>query len=230
MMNPSVAAKTSPAINPDWTSGGKEHFVVLDELRSSAAFLIVIFHLFNYFFGWNTALRICHAYPPVDRFFGLSGFVVAYAYDDRWTKMSIPPIPSHPAHPAPSASACWSDVRPPGLSLRSVWKDDQPHSSTDVAACVCDLIGAVAVASTWGKAGGTSDTQRTGLVTHAGLPWKRRLCPYSSSAMTSCDVENCWIATKANVPPGSTATPGSTDLKLKNSTKSPRHLPITARP
>lgn len=29
-----------------------------------------------------------HAYIAVDFFFALSGFVVAYAYDDRWTKMS----------------------------------------------------------------------------------------------------------------------------------------------
>jgi peptidoglycan/LPS O-acetylase OafA/YrhL len=56
MMNPSVAAKTSPASNPDRTSSGKEHFEVLDGLRGSAAFLIVIFHLLNYSFGWNTAL------------------------------------------------------------------------------------------------------------------------------------------------------------------------------
>jgi hypothetical protein len=32
-MNPSVAAKTSPAINPDRTSSSKEHFEVLDGLR-----------------------------------------------------------------------------------------------------------------------------------------------------------------------------------------------------
>jgi peptidoglycan/LPS O-acetylase OafA/YrhL len=91
MMNPSVAAKTSSAINPDRTSSGKEHFEVLDGLRGSAAFLIVIFHLFNYSFGWDTPLSLVrHAYLAVDFFFGLSGFVVAYAYDDRWTKMSIP--------------------------------------------------------------------------------------------------------------------------------------------
>jgi peptidoglycan/LPS O-acetylase OafA/YrhL len=30
-----------------------------------------------------------HAYLAVDFFFALSGFVVAYAYDDRWTRMTI---------------------------------------------------------------------------------------------------------------------------------------------
>ena len=73
MVNPAVAAKTSPAINPDRTSSGKEHFEVFDGFRGSAAFLIVIFHPFNYSFGWNTALSLVrHAYLAVDFFFGLS--------------------------------------------------------------------------------------------------------------------------------------------------------------
>jgi peptidoglycan/LPS O-acetylase OafA/YrhL len=95
---PFGCAKSSPAINPDRTSSGKEHFEVLDGLRGSAAFLIVIFHFFNYSFGWNTALSLVrHAYLAIDFFFGLSGFVVAYAYDDRWTKMSIPQFFRTPA-------------------------------------------------------------------------------------------------------------------------------------
>src|ERR1700750_1877267 len=87
----------------DHTSSGKQHFEVLDGLRGSAAFLIVIFHLFNYSFGFNSSLSLVrHAYLAVDFFFGLSGFVVAYAYDDRWTRMSIPqffrirPLRLHP--------------------------------------------------------------------------------------------------------------------------------------
>ena len=77
------------AENPARTSTGKEHFEVLDGLRGSAAILIVIFHVFNYSFGWDTPLSLMHhAYLAVDFFFGLSGFVVAYAYDDRWTRMS----------------------------------------------------------------------------------------------------------------------------------------------
>src|ERR1700677_3635501 len=73
----------------DRTSSGKEHFEVLDGLRGSAAFLIVIFHLFNYAFGFNSALSLVrHAYLAVDFFFGLSGFCVAHSYDDRWTQMS----------------------------------------------------------------------------------------------------------------------------------------------
>jgi peptidoglycan/LPS O-acetylase OafA/YrhL len=78
------------AVNIDRTSSGKEHFEVLDGLRGSAAFLIVIFHLFNYSFGFQGPWALVkHAYLAVDFFFALSGFVVAYAYDDRWRKMTI---------------------------------------------------------------------------------------------------------------------------------------------
>src|ERR1700678_2635783 len=74
----------------DRTSSGKEHFEVLDGLRGSAAFLIVIFHVFNYSFGFRGPFALVHhAYLAVDFFFALSGFVVAYAYDDRWTRMSV---------------------------------------------------------------------------------------------------------------------------------------------
>jgi len=90
MNNASCLGLTNDAVRADRTSSGKEHFEVLDGLRGSAAFLIVIFHLFNYSFGWDNSLSLVrHAYLAVDFFFGLSGFVVAYAYDDRWTRMSI---------------------------------------------------------------------------------------------------------------------------------------------
>jgi peptidoglycan/LPS O-acetylase OafA/YrhL len=36
------------AVTVDRTSSEKEHFEVLDGLRGSAAFLIVLFHVFNY--------------------------------------------------------------------------------------------------------------------------------------------------------------------------------------
>src|ERR1700735_203824 len=74
----------------DHTSSGKQHFEVLDGLRGSAAFLIVVFHVFNYSFGFRGPFALVHhAYLEVDFFFALSGFVVAYAYDDRWTRMSV---------------------------------------------------------------------------------------------------------------------------------------------
>src|SRR5246127_5587173 len=77
------------AITVDRTSSGKEHFEVLDGLRGSAAFLIVLFHAFNYPFDFRPPLHLMHhAYLAVDFFFALSGFVVAYAYDNRWTRMT----------------------------------------------------------------------------------------------------------------------------------------------
>jgi len=89
MNDVSTLGQTGSAVRADRTSTGKEHFEVLDGLRGSAAILIVIFHVFNYSFGWDTPLSLMHhAYLAVDFFFGLSGFVVAYAYDDRWTRMS----------------------------------------------------------------------------------------------------------------------------------------------
>src|SRR5271168_343569 len=89
MNDVSTLGQTGSAVRADRTSTGKEHFEVLDGLRGSAAILIVIFHVFNYSFGWDTPLSLLHhAYLAVDFFFGLSGFVVAYAYDDRWTRMS----------------------------------------------------------------------------------------------------------------------------------------------
>lgn len=90
MKDVSALDRTADAVRADRTSSGKEHFEVLDGLRGSAAFLIVIFHLFNYSFGFKPPLHLVHhAYLAVDFFFALSGFVVAYAYDDRWTRMTI---------------------------------------------------------------------------------------------------------------------------------------------
>ena len=47
MNNASGLGLTSDAVRVDRTSSGKEHFEVLDGLRGSAAFLIVIFHLYK---------------------------------------------------------------------------------------------------------------------------------------------------------------------------------------
>jgi peptidoglycan/LPS O-acetylase OafA/YrhL len=52
----------------DRTSSGKEHFEVLDGLRGSAAFLIVIFHLFNYSFGFQGPWALHQTRLPRRRF------------------------------------------------------------------------------------------------------------------------------------------------------------------
>lgn len=65
----------------------KKHYEILDGLRGVAAILVVTFHIFESFSGGNRFVQIInHGYLAVDFFFLLSGFVVAYAYDDRWGK------------------------------------------------------------------------------------------------------------------------------------------------
>lgn len=67
----------------------KSHYVILDGLRGVAALMVVVFHLFEAHNGGNPHRQIInHGYLAVDFFFLLSGFVVAYAYDDRWGGMS----------------------------------------------------------------------------------------------------------------------------------------------
>lgn len=67
----------------------KRHFEVLDGLRGTAAFAVVLFHIFEWLFPRYADNPLRHAYLAVDFFFMLSGFVIGYAYDDRWPKMKI---------------------------------------------------------------------------------------------------------------------------------------------
>ena len=67
----------------------KSHYEILDGLRGVAALMVVIFHTFEGYGPGNRFIQpINHGYLAVDFFFLLSGFVVAYAYDDRWGKMT----------------------------------------------------------------------------------------------------------------------------------------------
>lgn len=66
----------------------KPHYNILDGLRGVAAITVIIFHLFEAFATNHLDQIINHGYLAVDFFFILSGFVVGYAYDDRWGKMS----------------------------------------------------------------------------------------------------------------------------------------------
>lgn len=65
----------------------KPHYDILDGLRGVAAITVVCFHIFEAFATSHLDQRINHGYLAVDFFFILSGFVVGYAYDDRWGKM-----------------------------------------------------------------------------------------------------------------------------------------------
>jgi peptidoglycan/LPS O-acetylase OafA/YrhL len=67
----------------------KSHYEILDGLRGVASVLVIVFHVFETFTGGNRFIQIInHGYLAVDFFFVLSGFVVAYAYDDRWGKLT----------------------------------------------------------------------------------------------------------------------------------------------
>ncbi|UFH53426.1 acyltransferase [Spirosoma sp. KNUC1025] len=67
----------------------KPHYNILDGLRGVAALTVVCFHLFEAYATSHIDQKINHGYLAVDFFFILSGFVVAYAYDDRWATMTI---------------------------------------------------------------------------------------------------------------------------------------------
>lgn len=71
------------------TKDSKPHYALLDGLRGVAALLVVWYHVFEGFqFAGNKPIIdfINHGYLAVDFFFILSGFVVGYAYDNRWGK------------------------------------------------------------------------------------------------------------------------------------------------
>lgn len=67
----------------------KPRYEILDGLRGVAAIMVVIFHVCQFFTPKGVQQPVNHGYLAVDFFFLLSGFVIGYAYDDRWDKMSI---------------------------------------------------------------------------------------------------------------------------------------------
>lgn len=67
----------------------KPRYEILDGLRGVAAMLVVCYHLFETYFGGKPDQPLNHGYLAVDFFFVLSGFVIGYAYDDRWNRMSL---------------------------------------------------------------------------------------------------------------------------------------------
>ena len=64
----------------------KPHYEILDGLRGAAALMVVWYHVFEGFaFAQVTGIETFnHGHLGVDFFFMLSGFVISYAYDDRW--------------------------------------------------------------------------------------------------------------------------------------------------
>ncbi|SHL09027.1 Peptidoglycan/LPS O-acetylase OafA/YrhL, contains acyltransferase and SGNH-hydrolase domains [Chitinophaga jiangningensis] len=76
-------------MNKSGTLPSKPHFPILDGLRGVAALTVVIFHILEAHATSSLDLMINHGYLAVDFFFLLSGFVIGYAYDDRWGKMTM---------------------------------------------------------------------------------------------------------------------------------------------
>lgn len=64
----------------------KPRYELLDGLRGIAAVLVIWYHFFEAFATSPTDQMMNHGYLAVDFFFVLSGFVLGYAYDDRWKK------------------------------------------------------------------------------------------------------------------------------------------------
>ena len=66
----------------------KPRYEILDGLRGVAALMVIFFHCFETYIPQFGTQIINHGYLAVDFFFVLSGFVIGYAYDDRWDKMT----------------------------------------------------------------------------------------------------------------------------------------------
>jgi peptidoglycan/LPS O-acetylase OafA/YrhL len=67
----------------------KQHFTILDGLRGIAALSVVTFHFMEMAITDYSRNFIAHGFLAVDFFFCLSGFVIAYAYDDRMATLGI---------------------------------------------------------------------------------------------------------------------------------------------
>ena len=85
------------ATKPLYFTNTKPHYELLDGLRGVAALLVLFYHIFEGFAfaeatngaGSGIITTLNHGHIAVDFFFILSGFVISYAYDDRWGKMSV---------------------------------------------------------------------------------------------------------------------------------------------
>ena len=67
----------------------KPHYELLDGLRGVAALLVIFYHIGEGFATSPIDQCVNHGYLAVDFFYILSGFVIGYAYDDRWDRMTL---------------------------------------------------------------------------------------------------------------------------------------------
>jgi len=69
----------------------KPRYDMLDGLRGVAAILVILYHFGEGFATSPVDQMMNHGYLAVDFFFVLSGFVIGYAYDDRWRSHGMTP-------------------------------------------------------------------------------------------------------------------------------------------
>lgn len=67
----------------------KPRYEILDGLRGVAALMVLCYHIGEGFATSPVDQACNHGYLAVDFFFILSGFVMGYAYDDRWKEMGV---------------------------------------------------------------------------------------------------------------------------------------------
>lgn len=67
----------------------KPHYHILNGLRGVAAVMVIWYHIFEAFATSPIDQKFNHGYLAVDFFFVLSGFVIGYAYDNRWPNMTV---------------------------------------------------------------------------------------------------------------------------------------------
>jgi len=69
----------------------KPHYLLLDGLRGVAALMVLLYHCFEAvaFAAGAPEQQMFHGFLAVDFFLVLSGFVMGYAYDDKWSSMSV---------------------------------------------------------------------------------------------------------------------------------------------
>ena len=83
-----IQAEISDMAQKDIYLASKPRYEILDGLRGVAALMVIFFHCFETYNPMFGTQIINHGYLAVDFFFVLSGFVIGYAYDDRWDRMS----------------------------------------------------------------------------------------------------------------------------------------------
>lgn len=115
--------------SPVTLAPGKKHFEILDGVRGIAAVSVVIFHFMEIAVPDYKNSFIAHAYLAVDFFFCLSGFVIAYAYDEKlkdiglWTFFKLRLIRLHPLVLIGSIIGLLSFIFDPWSNLQQTYAD-----------------------------------------------------------------------------------------------------------